>query len=400
MLRAIVRSYRHAFSGLPREVWVLAACLFVNRLGMMVLPFLELYLMGELGFEVDAAGRVVALWGVGSIAGIALGGRLTDRFGPRRVQLASLVLTTLCLVLLWQARSMLALSAAVLSVSLASDAFRPANGAAISEAAAPDQRARAFSLMGMATNLGLSLGLPLGGLLARVDFDWIFIIDAGTALGAAGVLFCLSRGGTVPTRESARAAAAGPSPWRDRRFLVVNALMTLTAAVLFQFVGPLPVFLKHDIGLDEAGVGLALASNTVAVAAFGMLVVRWVERRPELRWLGIGAFLICAGYGVNALGTALGWALASIVVWSVGEMLFFPLGAAFATRRAPKGAVGRYLGVYNLGFGVALVLAPLLGTQLYTSAGPRSLWALCAALGVVVLGVFELLQRRDPATAP
>ena len=58
MLRVIIRSYRDAFSGLPRQVWVLAACLFVNRLGMMVLPFLELYLTGELGFGVEAAGRL------------------------------------------------------------------------------------------------------------------------------------------------------------------------------------------------------------------------------------------------------------------------------------------------------------------------------------------------------
>ena len=36
MFSSIVRSYRAAFAGLPRQVWVLALCLFVNRVGMRV----------------------------------------------------------------------------------------------------------------------------------------------------------------------------------------------------------------------------------------------------------------------------------------------------------------------------------------------------------------------------
>src|SRR5262245_40006961 len=111
MLRAIVRSYRDAFSGLPRQVWVLAAVLFVNRVGMMVFPFLALYLTGERGFQVDAAGRLVALYGVGSILGVSAGGWLSDRLGPRRVQLASLCLNALFLVVLSFARTPLAIGA-------------------------------------------------------------------------------------------------------------------------------------------------------------------------------------------------------------------------------------------------------------------------------------------------
>lgn len=394
MLHAIVRSYRDAFSGLPRQVWVLATCLFVNRLGMMVLPFFELYLTGRLGYEVEVAGRLVSLYGVGSILGVTLGGWCTDRFGAKRVQVASLVLNALGLLLLWRMRTAMGIGAVAVFVSLASDAFRPANGAAIAAAAGPEQRARSFSLMSLAVNLGLSLGLPLGGLLARFDFDWLFWIDAGTALCAALFLAVHAESSAVPRREAAAEAVAVRSPWRDGTFLVVVGLLCLTATVLFQFFGALPVFLKHDLGFDEAGVGLALAMNTFCTAAFGMLVVRWVERRAELRWLGVGSFLVCAGYGLDVFGTNTPLALVSILVWSVGEMFFFPLGAAFASRRAPGQAIGRYMSTYHLGFALAFVLAPLVGTQLYASLGPRGLWAVCLATGVFVLFAFWLLQWR------
>ncbi len=395
MLRAIVRSYRDAFSGLPRQVWVLALVLFVNRVGMMVLPFLELYLTGARGFEVDAAGRLVALYGVGSILGVTVGGRLADRLGPRRVQLASLTLHALSLMLLSLARTPLSIGAAILATSLAADAFRPANGTAITAAVGVGARARAFSLMSLAVSVGLTCGLPLGGELAERDFDWLFRIDAATALVAALVLWRFGAPDAPRASAEERAQAASSSPWRDRGFLLFVALQCATATVLFQFFGALPVFLKHDLGFGEGDVGRALALNSVLIILFEMQIVRRVEREGPLPWIALGSLGICLGYGLNAFASGTSMALLSIAAWSLGEMLFFPLGAAFATQRAPSGAVGRYLGVYHLAFAISFVLAPLVGTSVYEHHGPRTLWVGCAAVGVLVCAVHGLLRRRE-----
>ena len=81
MLGALIESYRSVFRGLSREVWILSLVLLVNRSGTMVLPFLTLYLTTQKGYGPSEAGAVLALYGLGSIAGIALGGRLSDRVG-------------------------------------------------------------------------------------------------------------------------------------------------------------------------------------------------------------------------------------------------------------------------------------------------------------------------------
>jgi predicted MFS family arabinose efflux permease len=165
--------------------------------------------------------------------------------------------------------------------------------------------------------------------------------------------------------------------------------------VLFQFFGALPVFLKHDLGFGEGEVGRALALNSILIILFEMQLVRRVERRSALPLIALGSFVICAGYGLNAFAGGKPMALVSIAVWSLGEMLFFPLGAASATQRAPSGAVGRYLGVYHLAFALSFVLAPLLGTWVYDHHGPRALWFACAGAGLVVSGAHWLLRRFE-----
>jgi predicted MFS family arabinose efflux permease len=397
MLRAVVRSYRAAFSGLPRQVWVLAACLFVNRVGMMVLPFLGLYLVEVRGHPADVAGRLVSLYGVGSILGVTAGGWLADRFGPRRVQLASFVLSALFLFVLGLVRSSVAIGATIVAVSLTADVFRPANGAAIAAAVGPELRARAFSLMSLAVNAGLTLGLPLGGALAELDFAWLFWIDAATTLLAGGVLWRLGARDARVTRPVDAPALRRASPWRDGAFLAAVALQCATAIVLFQFFGALPLFLKRDLGLDEGDVGLLLSTNAVLIVLFEMQLVRRVERRPLLPLVALGSFVICAGYGLNAFARGPLGALVSIATWTLGEMLFFPLVAAFASQRAPEGSVGRYLSVFQLGFAIPFVLAPVLGTALYEHEGPRVLWASCAGMGVAVAACHWALHRRTNA---
>ena len=394
MLASLIRSYRDAFSGLPRQVWILASVLFVNRVGMMVLPFLGLYLTKERGFEVDVAGRLVALYGVGSIAGVSLGGVLADRFGPRRVQLASLVAHALALVLLGTMRTPLTIGLLVASSSFAADLFRPANGAAISAAVAPAARARAFSLMSFAVSLGLTIGLPLGGALARIDYALLFWVDGATALAAALVLWRLGERTPPPAPAELAAARAAISPWKDGPFLVFVVLVALTAIVLFQFFGALPLFLERDLGFSEFDVGLALALNSILILLFEMQLVRKVESRPPLPWVALGSCAIGLGYALNLFASGWTTVLVSIAAWTAGEMLFFPLTAAFASSRAPRGASGRYMSVFQLGLAVPLALAPLVGTELYDTHGPATLWWSCAGLGLLVLAGHLLLDRH------
>src|ERR1700761_5429194 len=102
----MLKLYRHAYSGLSRSTWLLSFVMLVNRSGTMVIPFLTIYLtQPSMGYSIAQAGLVMGIFGLGAICGGFLGGRLTDRIGFHRIQLAALAGGGIFFMILGQVKS-------------------------------------------------------------------------------------------------------------------------------------------------------------------------------------------------------------------------------------------------------------------------------------------------------
>ena len=279
------------------------------------------------------------------------GGWLCDRVSPVRVMKVSLALTGVSFLVLGQLRSRLAIAAMVFVLGLVGEAFRPANLAALAAATGPLDRARGFGLLRLAVNMGMTLGPSVGGFLALYDYGWLFVADGVTCLLATGLLWL------VPDRAESvkiprdRQAGAGASPWRDGQFLAMMVLMFVLATVVFQIVSTFPLTLRDLYGFSEARIGLTLAINTLIIVVFEMVLLhKFADRGDTLEKVGLGSFFVCAGLALLPLGSSFLFAAFSVAVWTVGEMLAFPIASAVVADRAREGSLGRYMGVFNLTF--------------------------------------------------
>ncbi len=398
-MRRLLRTYREAYAGLPREVWLLAAATLVNRSGAMVMPFLAIYLTEQRGYEPAQAGRLLALYGVGSILGIWLGGRLTDRLGFLRVQVASLIGTALAFLVLGAVRSGVALGATTLALSIAAEAFRPANSAAVAAFSPPGLRTRAFALYRLALNLGFTIGPAVGGFLARVDYAWLFRADALTCFAAAGVLHVSLRSRTPAPPAEEEHAERGRSPWKDGFVLASLVFLFLQGVVFFQIQSTFPLFLKDQRGLTEDKVGLLIAVNTVVVVLFEMILVRRVERYRPLVVVALGCLLVGVGFGLLPFGTSIAFIVFTILVWTAGEMLCVPVVTGFVANRATAANRGSYMAVYGMTFSVASIAAPIAGMGVYQHLGPDVVWYGAIALGAAACAGFLALARTPAASA-
>ena len=236
-------AYRAAFAGLPREVWLLAGALLVNRAGTMVLPFLSLYLTRDLDLSAANAGVIIGCFGLGSMAGSFIGGWLSDRMDPVRVQELSLLASGFGFLAFTQLESFTALAGGVLVLAAISDAFRPALMAAVAHRSSPENRARAFALIRLAANLGMAIGPAAAGLLAIYGYAWIFVGDALTSWAAAVMLLAMFRVDDPGRRDDRRQTRERVgSPWRDLPFLGFMLLLVVLAMAFFQVWSTVPLY--------------------------------------------------------------------------------------------------------------------------------------------------------------
>jgi MFS family permease len=120
-----------------------------------------------------------------------------------------------------------------------------------------------------------------------------------------------------------------------------------------------------------------------------MVLVHSLAGRDPLKVSGFGAFLFCGGFALLPWGTGFGYVVFTVAVWTVGEMLTFPLVSSAIADRAPEESRGQYMGLLNLSFASAFVVAPLVGTWVYQRLGPRTLWLGCGVVGLLVWAGFH-----------
>ena len=406
MLRKFYTHWRNSYAGLPAAIWFLSFVSLVNRCGSMVIAFVTLYLTQSLQFSIPEAGYVMGCFGVGAMVGAYLGGRLTDKLGYYPVQLWSLVLNGVVLLLMVLVRDFWWICATVFTLSLVSEAFRPANSVAISRHSTPATRTRSISLYRMAVNLGWTVAPVFGGLLIT-GFGWptLFWADGLTCILAAVLLRWRMPRSVPDTAPEAGAETVAPiaivSPYRDRRYLWFLLLTMLNAVVFMQILWTVPVFFKEVYHWTEAQIGLATALNGFIVFAVEMpLIFRLEGRRPPLAWVRVGLVLYALAYLMFVLPVAaLVAGLLFMIVISFGEIFVMPFSSNFVYERATGQRQGQYLALYTMAYSIANIIAPLYGTQMIARLGYSALWiSLAVLVGVVWVGVWRM--ERPAAESP
>ena len=403
MKQAFAKTIKGAYGGLPAEVWLLASITLVNRIGTMVLPFLALYITQDMGMSAKFAGAIISIYGLGALAGAYLGGRLTDYMGPFRLMFLSLVLSGIGFLVLEHLHSRWGLGFGLFFLGVFSESFRPAGGTALAQCCPERHRTRAYALDRLAINLGATMGPALGGFLAMREYAWLFRVDGFTCLAAAVILVLLFRNrfGAPVHDESQETALPVLSPWKDRHFLILLFLILISGMGFFQIMSSYPLYLNTVYGLNESAFGLLMALNGLLIITCEMVLIHWVENRNPLRIMAIGSACVGLGFGVLPLGSTMLFAAATVVVWTIGEMLMAPVSAGYIANRAGDKNRGAYLGMFNMTFSLAYILGPVLGMWIYSIFGAGMLWVVVGLSSALVsVGLAGMARNNTPITRP
>lgn len=391
----LFNNYLNTFKGLSQEVWWLALITLINRAGTMVIPFLSLYLTKSLNFTLSDVGWIMSAFGLGSVVGSWLGGRLTDKIGYYKVMVFSLIATGFLFIALQFLTTFVSFCLGILLVMLVADMFRPAMFVALSAYSKPENKTRSVTLIRLAINLGFSAGPAVGGIIiTTISYGGLFWVDGITCILATLVLVNVLNPKKAKTLDDIKVEDP-KSAYHDKAFIIFLIAMILFGVVFLQYFSTMPLYYKDAHGLTEFEIGILLGMNGFLIFIFEMPLIKWLEntRYTKSGLMLFGAILTGLSFIILNLTSWSGVLIVGMLLMTFGEMIAFPFSNAFAMDRAKKGNQGEYMALYSIAFSIAHIFGHNAGLQMTNKLGFENTWYIFTMLAA--LCVFLLFTLRQ-----
>jgi len=364
---------------IPRNIWLISAGTLINRTGMMVLPFLILYLTQEMGESPGKAGLVLTFYGLGALISAPFAGKLSDKIGPLNLMRLSLIFSGSLLFIYPMLTEYWSIAALSIVLAVVTESFRPAGMAFISDEAPDNLRKPAFAVYRLAINSGMSIGPVVGGFLTTIDFSLLFYVDGITSI-AAGIYLFFAKWDPLNIHlvnehdEKPEKKIDIIPPYRNWKFIYFLLATVPIVMVFFQHMSSMPLFVVEKLGYARTTFGIFVSVNTVIIILVELPLNTMMNEWKEWKLLAIGCLLTGIGFGLMAFISSVPFIVLSIVIWTFGEMIFFPAAASYAAELSPKEKRGEYMGYFHLVFSFSLMVAPFLGTTIFEIYGSFTLW--------------------------
>jgi len=395
-MKKLYLNYIDSFKGLSKEVWWLALITLINRAGTMVIPFLSLYLTESLDFSLSSVGWIMSAFGLGSVAGSWLGGKLTDKVGYYKVMLFSLFTTGFLFIALQYLTTLYTFSLGIFLVMLVADTFRPAIFVALSAYSKAENKTRSVTLIRLAINLGFSAGPAIGGLIITyLSYNGLFWIDGITCILASILLLNVLNPKTANIIDEIEVINP-KSAYTDKTFWIFLIAMSLFGIVFLQFFSTIPLYYKEVHALSEFEIGLLLGMNGFIIFALEMPLVKWLENsnRTKSGLMFIGATLTGLSFIILTSTTWVGILVVSMLLVTIGEMIAFPFSNAFAMEKSKQGNKGEYMALYSISFSVAHIFSHNGGMHLIESIGYNNTWFVISVLALLCMLLLFVLRQK------
>ena len=370
----------------------------------LFMPITLLYFLAMTDLSLVQIGSALSLSALLTMPGAFVIGSLVDHFGPRRMMLAgNLVQAVGMLAYLW-ADSLVAVALWTTLLNIGRQSFWGSFGNVVTAISAPGERELWFGFLQAVRNLGYSVGGVLAGIALQIGTDVAY--QAVVVLNAVTFVLAFFLLIDVPDHRVARPDDAPLEGWgavlRDGPYLrlVLGQLGFVAGMMVLNFA--LPVYVAETIDLPGWVVGAIFTLNTALVGLGQGLVVRRMTGQVRARMMGLAQLVFVTSYlmfvvaGWLPLWLAVAVMLVGAAVYTGGELVGGPVFSATAAEAAPDHLRGRYLGRFQLSWGVGGAVTPVAFTWLLAH-GATTVWWVLAAIALASAAYLQTLPRLLPA---
>lgn len=365
-----------------------------------------LYYTRVVGLSIAQVGFAMSIGAVvGVVSNVAMG-RVADLRDPRTIAVVATFLEGLVALCLIFANSFVQVAAVLAVIAFLERGGGVARSVVITRLGGAEGQVRIRAFQRMVVNVGIGAGSLVGGLALAVDQPWAYraliAIDAITFMAQALIYLRIP---PMPALAAARHERA-TTAMRDRTYVTLSAINAVSC--LHYSVGSIavPLWVAFHTSAPNWVVAAALFVNTSAVVLFQVRLSRGVATPLEGAQVARGAgVLLAAGMLIYALAAATDspvWATIAILVGSAvhvaGEIRQAAASWAIGFGLPPQHLQGQYQAVWQVGFSLERLAAPLFLTSVVIALGAAG-WVLLAVL-LLAAGAASLpVVQRIASTA-
>lgn len=349
-----------------RAMFTLLLCTFVDVLGYtLILPLLP-QVARAFGASDFIVGVLIASNAMTALVFGPVLGRLSDRFGRRRVLMVSMLGTLASFTLL-------AFSTSVWGILL-SRAFDgvfsgqvPIIRAYVADVSPQRDRSHVMGKIMAAFSLGLVLGPAIGGVLGEIDWRYpVFFAMVLSALGTVLVYKILPESMPPERRADAareKAASAGTHRFFSRRLLSRLVQILLQTLGFNAFVSTLPLVLLDRFSVSPSQIGLLFSLFGLETIIFTAIVLKPMLRRfGEAPLLVASIALLAISFFVFPFIDRFEYLFLFITPPTVGMAFFRPIIQSALTKAVHESQQGFANGWGSNMQGIAQSIAPLISS--------------------------------------
>ncbi len=363
----------------------------------MVIPLISVQFVDNLGWTAGAIGLILGVRQLVQQGLTVVSGVVADRIGAKWLICAGMLVRGAGFAAMARADSFGFLMFTAILAATGGALFEAPKSAAIAALTNESNRAHYYALSGIVGGAGLTIGPFIGALLLDVGFETVAYV--------AAFCYVLTFLITLIFLPPVKVATSGSPPLagialalRDRPFVSVNLLLMGYWFMTSQLSIAFPLIATEISGTSNA-VSWVFGLNAGMAVALQYPAMRLVSGRlrPAMTLI-IGMAIMAAGLATVGFVSHVPALLASVAIFSAGQLLASPNQQTVTANLANPAALGSYFGVASISLAVGGSVGNFTGGSLYQlgdrlNASPLP-WLIFATVGMSAAAGLWILDRR------
>ncbi len=408
------------FPQVNTQIWILALGRFLSAIGTgFTLFYAPIFFVKGVGLSATDVGLALGSGSISGIIGRILGGSLCDSpiWGRRRTLLFSIIVSAIACLFLAMTYNLPTLFIGNLLSGFGVGLYWPATETIVADLTTGNHRQEAYALTRMADNLGLGLGIILGGIIITTtgNYQILFIIDAISFIVFFGVIYFAITETNLPLinpelsnyQQETKNNDYFQNKWliaiSDRRLFVYVIVNIIFTTYISQTQSTIPLYFSKIInsgqGFSEIIITGLFTWNMILSILCLIPINRTLRRYNHPQILIISSIIWAIGF-ILIWATSLElnnlfFAILGMGTLAIATITYTPSASALVADIAPLSLRGVYLAINSLCWAIGYFIGPPLGGWALDQNPiiANTFWLFLAISVLIVIGILSYLDR-------